>query len=660
MDDHAEVLQTLARQQQQQQQTSQPEKETESLQKEIAPSLNGNPKPEQELGQESQQSLQHEHERPDNDADSPRNDSQNLDLAKSSTVLPASHGERSGNEDLLLHQTARDILEQHTRLLAATDNVTVHALHNSGPALVDTIRDSTANGATMTNGTVSTPDSPAMNALESLNSTATSAVAAVSNVASVTRASSVSLDSTSLGTIAVIQTSSDSSGSSSKGATNFGSGLLGNAADADVSDRFEKCPTMIKWPANDWESWLAQEKTHCRWNLIRHRHRDKQVFARGPTASEWTREYHCDHAGHYRDRKNPNIDPSKKRKRAGSIKCNCPAFIKMRKSFSDDDVVIEYYWRHEGHVPDVMEDIKAQRLPQDLKFWIRQRVDEGLDWRTVKGMMTSDSPLLDELHPTTKENIRLLLQASYAQHANTSRQLKNRGNTRPSASAGQSPEAKSADSDIQRPSTASSSSPPPLSSPSKSAPELSLQHTASSSSILPGQGQNPTPGSKDSTSSQTTCQLVPLDHLGNSATQRIRSIDPTADNQTLAVHTLFTESGASSLNGALVSSLKSAVTAESNSKLASASQLEKESSLENHQRKTGGQEQPQTAPQEQQVQRQPRDMMLQMLRAIAELHKQMEATDDYVTQEDAIHIIESFALPIRLMKEALERKNSSR
>ena len=56
--------------------------------------------------------------------------------------------------------------------------------------------------------------------------------------------------------------------------------------------------------------------------------------------------------------------------------------------------------------------------------------------------------------------------------------------------------------------------------------------------------------------------------------------------------------------------------------------------------------------------RSPRDLMLEVLRAIADLHKQMEATEQYGTQEDAMEIIESFATPIRLMKEALERRNT--
>ncbi|KAF9926917.1 hypothetical protein BGZ65_007048, partial [Modicella reniformis] len=158
----------------------------------------------------------------------------------------------------------------------------------------------------------------------------------------------------------------------------------------------DTCPAIIKLPTGDWEQWLEGEKVYCRWNMIRLRKRDKQTFSRGPTACEWTREFQCEHAGQYRDRKNPNIDPSKKRKRAGSIKCNCPASIKMRKQFMEEEVVIEYFWKHEGHVPGVMEDIKAQRIPHDLKAWVKDRVNDGLEWKTIKSMMLTGSPSLDQ------------------------------------------------------------------------------------------------------------------------------------------------------------------------------------------------------------------------------------------------------------------------
>jgi len=80
------------------------------------------------------------------------------------------------------------------------------------------------------------------------------------------------------------------------------------------------------------------------------------------------------------------------------MKCGCTAFIKIRKQFMDDEVTIEYSWKHVGHIPDIMEDIKAQRVPHDLKAWIKTRVQDGMDWKTVKSVMTTGSPLLDEVY----------------------------------------------------------------------------------------------------------------------------------------------------------------------------------------------------------------------------------------------------------------------
>lgn len=69
----------------------------------------------------------------------------------------------------------------------------------------------------------------------------------------------------------------------------------------------------------------------------------------------------------------------------------------MKKQFQEDEVSIEYFWKHEGHTPGVLEDIKSQRLPQDLKAWIKRRIGEGYDWKAIKGMIQNGSPLLDEV-----------------------------------------------------------------------------------------------------------------------------------------------------------------------------------------------------------------------------------------------------------------------
>lgn len=71
-----------------------------------------------------------------------------------------------------------------------------------------------------------------------------------------------------------------SSSSSSHGnSTSPNSGPSANKRAVDQEDRFEKNPMIIRWPADDWESWFQNEKVHGRWNLIRHRQRDKDCKA---------------------------------------------------------------------------------------------------------------------------------------------------------------------------------------------------------------------------------------------------------------------------------------------------------------------------------------------------------------------------------------------
>ncbi|KAF9983397.1 hypothetical protein BGZ75_005148 [Mortierella antarctica] len=400
------------------------------------------------LQQEQQQQLQHRPSQPGSDEQQAADEQPTLEpgheqldhatkVNEEKEALEAALA-ASESEKLILDHATGSLLVHHEQLSVATDSVTVQALENTSSS--SHIHDHHAH-AQPTTSTSTHAISP-----ETLDSVMATAVAAASNSVNtnlngsapassqVSSPSVVAMAQLAPGAM-VVTAAPGSSSSSSNGAGN--SSALHASGSGYSNDRYDRCPMYIKLPANEWETWLEGEKVHCRWNLIRYRHRDQQTFARGPTASEWTREFQCDHAGHYRDRKDPNIDPSKKRKRTGSIKCNCPAFIKMRKQFQDDSVVIEYFWRHEGHTPDVMEDIKAHRLPQDLKAWIKRRAMEGHDWKSMKAMMTSGSPLLDELHPASKQNVKLLLPACYGQYANIARQLK-RGKSRPESS--QTPE----------------------------------------------------------------------------------------------------------------------------------------------------------------------------------------------------------------------------
>ncbi|KAF9124131.1 Inositol polyphosphate 4-phosphatase type II [Mortierella sp. 14UC] len=660
----------------------------------------------------------------------------------------ATTGNLLHHQDLSDHQVASHVLQtSHGHSSDPTTTVAAAAAAVAAAATAATLASLESLDSVVAEAVVAASKSAATGSVSS--ATSAPSVAAVAAIA--TGAGLASSSPSSSAVISSTMASSSSSSSSSSAAPSTTNAQSQEGRSEGSGERYDKCPAIFKWPADDWETWLEQEKTSCRWNMVRHRHRDKQTFARGPTASEWTREFQCDHAGQYRDRKNPNIDPSKKRKRNGSIKCNCPAFIKMRKQFHEDEVLIEYSWKHEGHIPDVMEDIKAQRLPQDLKAWIKERVNEGLDWKAVKNMMNSGSPMLDELHPATKQNIKILLPSCYALFANTSRQIKNKNSPKPTSSPSSGRATRGSVIRFEEKTTLAQRLSQPSSPQSAQQSSSSSSREAHSSSI-----QYP----RQSTSKEesihvpqtSTWQIVPLESTqvngsrhGFTVSDDIHANSAGHDNQTIAVHTLtapgsthtaththpqhqvlaisepllnaesisrvIQEQGtaqdmaalslvtsasmdAANGSGGLGSIASSTTRTDHDTDAVTASTVATVASLlynsgpehsslqeagsggvdTSHRASADALMQPPSgmegievqdpaASLQQQIQqhvleRSPRDMMLEVLRAIADLHKQMEATEQYGTQEDAMEIIESFANPIRLMKEALERRSS--
>ncbi|KAG0012430.1 hypothetical protein BGZ80_011749, partial [Entomortierella chlamydospora] len=491
MDDPTSVLQSLVQQQQKEQEQAleaalqlqnqeQPKRGQSSEQQQT--------RPQQELNQE-----QHEFSQNDSGHGPIHLD---MTMTKSSETTQATPNDKT-NEHLTLGHTASQLLEHNGHLVDESGSVTQILQDQDNQTLATDPTSRISSGSTpnpvVSSHTFFLKTKKTITSLETLDSAMASAVAAASSTINAPVASCPPTPPSVSGSAAVAAIS--------KSGALHNSIAGSHSSSLDSYNRFDKCPTIIKWPANDWEAWLEKERTNCRWNMIRHRHRDKQTFARGPTASEWIREFQCDHAGQYRDRKNPNIDPSKKRKRAGSIKCNCPAFIKMRKQFQEDEVVIEYFWRHEGHIPDVMEDIKAQRLPLDLKAWIKRRVNEGHDWKTVKHMMTSDSPLLDE--------------------AKNKREARSPSSQRDGGSGGSSlnlPGRREEEMSLTQP------------HPHNSSPRSSQKQISSSSSV---------PNQKDTIGAQTAWQLVSL----NLSSDPIQTNHSSRDSQTLAVHDLTSPGG---------------------------------------------------------------------------------------------------------------------
>ncbi|KAG0342094.1 hypothetical protein BG004_005757 [Podila humilis] len=425
----------------------------------------------------------------------------------------------------------------------------------------------------------------------------------------------------------------------------------------DEQPRFDKHPITIKVPEYGWEAWLEKEKIYCKWNQVRYRVRDKPAYGRGPTPSEWSREFQCEHAGQYRDRKNPNIDASKKRKRGESIKCGCTAAIKMKKHFQDDEVSIEYFWRHVGHVPENLVDTKSQRLPTDLREWIKRRVSDGHDWKSIKGMLLNGSPALDELSPSSKQNAKQWLQTSYSQCANYMRVLEKHNSSTTSSQSTEN--ARGGRSVVQF---------------SDKDEDMHLAKRVSSSAKGKGKSVAYYGKQRAVDKASGTWQLANLTagtvaEAGSLADELRRRLE-NHDGSTLAIHTLSAVSAASAssdqghgltlpaanssdaLLAQVISDLQRSAqgTAASNETTVKvAADLILASS------EAG----PSARIAVDQGQQQARTELLATLRSIADLYKQMETSEQCISQDDTKQITDSFAVATRLLKEALERSSGT-
>ena len=61
---------------------------------------------------------------------------------------------------------------------------------------------------------------------------------------------------------------------------------------------------------------------------------------------KWKLDYECDHAGKPRDRRNPDLSPSKRWKSGKSIKVGCMAKIEIYRHVGSDKVFVKHHWKH--------------------------------------------------------------------------------------------------------------------------------------------------------------------------------------------------------------------------------------------------------------------------------------------------------------------------
>ncbi|KIJ31011.1 hypothetical protein M422DRAFT_267433 [Sphaerobolus stellatus SS14] len=101
----------------------------------------------------------------------------------------------------------------------------------------------------------------------------------------------------------------------------------------------------------------------------------------------WSKYFICDHAGKYRDQRDANLSPRKRRNRAESIKCECSASIYACQPFGTDAVDIIYKWQHTVHDPASLKDLQTSRNPNEVRTWLDERVCQGFDQKALKAML---------------------------------------------------------------------------------------------------------------------------------------------------------------------------------------------------------------------------------------------------------------------------------
>jgi hypothetical protein len=117
---------------------------------------------------------------------------------------------------------------------------------------------------------------------------------------------------------------------------------------------------------------------------------------------EWTERLNCHHAGVYRDQRNANTSPSKRRPHQSepSVKNGCSAHIWLWKFIGQDQVQVEYTWRHAHSIGTLME-MRLSMMPIRLQNWLKDLVAQGLDWPQIKMRLQLDTETLHCLGNTS-------------------------------------------------------------------------------------------------------------------------------------------------------------------------------------------------------------------------------------------------------------------
>lgn len=160
-----------------------------------------------------------------------------------------------------------------------------------------------------------------------------------------------------------------------------------------ATDFAEECPVTLSMPTDQWENWKTDQerKFACKFHdqTPKYTYRRKTNGTGGrPATNIFYRVFRCHRRGHYQSQ-------AKQRKAATSIRCGCEAMFTVTcKKSSPEMVQIKYHWRHTGHQPGTPSDLAKTPIDKEAREWIRQRVEEGMDWRGIKQLLKTEQEIM--------------------------------------------------------------------------------------------------------------------------------------------------------------------------------------------------------------------------------------------------------------------------
>jgi hypothetical protein len=160
-----------------------------------------------------------------------------------------------------------------------------------------------------------------------------------------------------------------------------------------ATDFAEECPVTLSMPTDQWEDWKSDQERRfaCKFHdqTPKYTYRRKTNGTGGrPATNIFYRVFRCHRRGHYQSQ-------AKQRKAATSIRCGCEAMFTVTcKKSTPETVHIKYHWRHTGHQPGTPSDLAKTPIDKEAREWIRQRVEEGMDWRGIKQLLKTEQEIM--------------------------------------------------------------------------------------------------------------------------------------------------------------------------------------------------------------------------------------------------------------------------